>query len=543
MRQFLVITVLGLAMAQGASSQAYSATSSDVLIYGCTPAGITAALEVRRHGHSVQLLCPGSHIGGLSANGLGFADAGDHDAVGGQALQFYRDVKAYYTAKGYTGSTRGQTAESQSPVDRETMWIFEPHVAEAIYTRWLSDAGVKPVFRQALLLDTKKGVEKDGARIRKIHTVDGHTYAGRVFIDATYEGDLLAMAGVSYTIGREANAVYGETLNGIQAANSTNHQFVKDIDPYVVPGNPASGLLPRISAEPPGQDGDGDQRIQAYNYRLCMTKDPGNRVAFRKPDNYDPQQYEVLGRYLDAGFRGPFGIFAAIPHGKTDTNNYGAFSTDDIGMNYSYPTGSYAEREKIAAEHRSYQEGFFWFLQHDPRVPMDVREATSAWGLCADEFTDNGNWPHELYIREGRRMVSDFVMTENHLRGSTPTPEPVGLGSYNLDSHNSRRYVDAKGHVRNEGNIEVSPGRVYEISYRAIVPKENEASNLLVPVAVSASHIAYGSIRMEPVFMILGQSAGAAASLSLEEGVPVQAISYDKLRGLLLDEGQHLTSK
>ena len=515
-----------------------SADVADVVIYGCTPAGVTAAIEVRRHGHSVTLLCPGSHVGGLSANGLGFADAGDHDAIGGLALKFYSDVKAHYIAQGYTGPTRGQTAQSTSPADRNTMWIFEPHVAEAIFNGWLHDAGVMPVLNQTLLLNSPQSVAKDGQSLLTLRTTDGHEYAGRIFIDATYEGDLLGSAGVSFATGREDNARYAETLDGIQAAKADNHQFIKDVDPNVTPGDPSSGLLPRISPEPVGRDGDGDERVQSYNYRLCMTKDPANRTAFRKPADYDPMQYEVLHRYLDAGFGGPFGIFSSLPNGKTDTNNYGAFSTDDVGMNYDYPTADYTRRTAIAAEHRSYEEGLFWFLQHDPRVPESVRADMAPWGLCADEFTDNGNWPHEMYVREGRRMVSDFVMTERNLRGLDPTPDPIGLGSYNLDSHNVRRYVDAQGHVRNEGNIEVSPGRVYQISYRAIVPKRGEAGNLLAPVAVSASHIAYGSIRMEPVFMILGQSAGAAAALALDDHVAVQDVAYDRLRAMLVAEGQ-----
>ena len=531
----LLVAMPGMA---GATSPVVSPVVSDVVIYGCTPAGVAAAVEVKHHGRSVTLLCPTGHVGGLSANGLGFADAGDHDAIGGLALKFYRDVKAYYTAEGYTGPTRGQTAGSHARADRDTMWIFEPHVAEAIFNTWLRDAGVTPVLNQTLLLNTPQSVARDGARIVSLRTTDGRDFAGRIFIDATYEGDLLGNAGISFATGREDDAKYNETLDGIQTPNATNHQFVKPVDPYVTPGDPSSGLLPRISPEPVGRDGDGDARIQSYNYRLCMTKDPANRTEFHKPADYDPRQYEVLRRYLDAGFSGPFGIFSDLPHAKTDTNNFGAFSTDDIAMNYDYPTAGYPRRAAIAAEHRSYEEGFFWFLQHDPHVPEAIRVSLAPWGLCADEFTDNGNWPHELYIREGRRMVSDFVMTERNLRGLDPTPDSIGLGSYNLDSHNVRRYVDAQGHVRNEGNIEVPPGRTYQISYRAIVPRRSEATNLLAPVAVSASHIAYGSIRMEPVFMILGQSAGTAAILALDGHMAVQDVNYDRLRTQLIAEGQ-----
>ena len=509
--------------------------STDIVIYGCTPAGITAAIEARHLERTVTLVCRDAYVGGMTSNGLGWADTGNHSAIGGMARQFYRDVKAHYAALGMPTQTKAQTQSDGDDLD--AMWVFEPHVAEEIYERWLARAGIAPV-RSAPLRRDGKGVTKHGARLSVLTTIDGRRFAGRVFIDASYEGDLMAEAGVSFATGRESNAMYGETLNGIQVAQAVHHQFDRDVDPYVIPGDPASGLLPRIEPGPPGRDGDGDERIQAYTYRLCMTRLASEVAPFPKPASYDPRQYELLARYLDAGWRDLFAKYDPIPNGKTDTNNHGAFSFDNIGMNYKYPRGSDAERARIAAEHRDYQQGLLWFMQNDPRSPADVRASLQKWGLCRSEFVHNGHWPREMYIREARRMVTDFVMTERHLRGLESTPASIGLGSYNMDSHNVRRYVDERGFARNEGDIQVSPGRAYEIGYGAIVPRRTEAENLLVPVALSASHIAYGSIRMEPVFMILGQSAAAAAAIALEEGKPVQQVPYSKLRARLLEVGQ-----
>jgi hypothetical protein len=517
------------------------AARADVAIYGCTPAGITAAIAVRRGGRSVVLACRDSWIGGMSTNGLGWADAGDHAAIGGLARQFYRDIKTYYSERGITDIPTPQVHPGARNDDHDSQWVFEPHVAEAVYEGWLKKNRIVPLRNFQLRLD-RGGVVKRGGKLRAMISKDGRRAVGRLFIDASYEGDLMAVAGVKFATGREANSRYGETLDGNQPNRAVAHNFTLDVDPYVVPGQPESGLLPRIEPGPAGTEGAGDTRVQAYCYRLCMTKRPDIRVPFPKPPRYDPRQYELLARYYDAGWRDPFTKYDAIPNGKTDTNNFGAFSFDDIGMNYGYPTGSYAERKRIVAEHRDYQQGLLWFMQNDPRVPADVRAAMAPWGLCADEFTANGHWPREIYVREGRRMVADFVMTERHLRGFVPTPKSVGLGSYNMDSHNVRRYVDARGFARNEGNIEISPGRSYEISYEALTPRRRDARNLLVPVAVSASHIAYGSIRMEAPFMILGESAGIAAVLALKTRRAVQDIDYAALERRLLAAGQVLHS-
>jgi hypothetical protein len=319
------------------------------------------------------------------------------------------------------------------------------------------------------------------------------------------------------------------------------HHFKHHIDPYKVPGDPSSGLLPRISPDPPGVKGEGDKRVQAYCYRMCLTNNPGNRLPFPEPEGYDPYQYELLVRVFNAGWRELFQKFDPIPNMKTDTNNHGPFSTDNIGMNYAYPDASYELRRQIIREHETYQKGLMYFMATDPGIPQDMQKELNTWGLAKDEFTDNGNWPHQLYVREARRMVSDYVMTENEILGKRDVPDSVGMGSYGLDSHNAQRYVTPEGYVQNEGDIGVGVPKPYSISYKAIIPKEKECQNLLVPVCASCSHIAYGSIRMEPVFMILGESAATAAAIAVDDHIPVQQVNYDALKKQLLKQGQHLT--
>ena len=494
----------------------------DLVIYGGTSAAITAAVQASRDGLSVVIVCPEKHIGGMSASGLGATDSGKKSAIGGLSLEFYQRLgKAY-------------------GLEDETCWLFEPHVAERVFEDLIKEYDI-PVHREEWLnREDGAGVELKDGRIVSITMLSGKRYRGKVFIDATYQGDLMAAAGVTYTVGREANSRYNETLNGVQLKNAVYHQFKNDISAYVEPGDPSSGLLPRVSSEKPGVQGEGDHRVQAYNYRMCLTRVPENRVPFPKPDGYDATQYELLLRDLLAGSKHYTGGFAMLPNGKTDTNNNGSFSTDNIGMNYDYPEGSYERRNEILKEHRIYQMGYCYFLANDPRVPEDVRAWYSAWGLAKDEFVDNGHWPYQIYVREARRMVGESVVTENHLRQITPTSRPIGMGSYNMDSHNVQRYVDADGYVRNEGDVQVNPGGPYPIDYGAITPKRSECENLYVVCAVSSSHIAYGSIRMEPVFMILGQSAATAADIAIKEGVPVQSVKYEQLRERLLRDGQVL---
>lgn len=422
------------------------------------------------------------------------------------------------------------------------MWVFEPHVAERIFEDYVAEHGIEVVRDE--WLDREHGVEKTAGRIVAITALSGTRYPGRMFIDATYEGDLMAAAGVAYHVGREANSVYGEEHNGVQVGVlHHDHHFgavKRPISPYRVPGDPASGVVPRVSTEPVGEFGSGDRRVQAYCFRMCLTNVPENRIPFPKPAGYDAGQYELLLRVFDAGWDEFFAKFDPIPNGKTDTNNHGPFSFDNIGFNYDYPEATYERRREIVAEHATYQQRLLWFVANDPRVPKAIQENLRTWGLPKDEFTDNGHWSHQLYIREARRMVGAFVMTENELRKKKPTPDSVGMGSYTIDSHHVQRYVTAAGAVQNEGDIGVSPGGPYAIAYGCLVPQKGQCDNLLVPVAVSASHIAYGSIRMEPVFMILGQSAATAAALAIDAGVAVQDVPYESLRERLLADSQIL---
>ena len=374
---------------------------------------------------------------------------------------------------------------------------------------------------------------------------DGKTFRAKMYIDASYEGDLMAAAKVSYFVGRESNSTYGETLDGIRD-KTPKHQFTVAVDPYVIPREPGSGLLPLIQDQPPGTAGAGDKSVQAYNFRLCLTQNPTNRIPIDPPAHYDAAQYELLARYIEAltaaGRTPRLGDFMDIqpmPNGKTDINNKGAFSTDFIGGNYDYPEAGCAERERIRQAHEDYTRGFLRFLADDSRVPAAVRSEMLSWGLCKDEFTDTGGWPHQLYIREARRMISDYVMTENNCRYSLDVPDAIGVAAYTMDSHNCRRIV-REGRVENEGDVQVGGFPPYPISYRSVTPKAGECANLLVPVCLSASHIAYGSIRMEPVFMVLGQSSAMAAELAIAEGAAVQKINYGELRRRLLAADQVL---
>ena len=521
------------------------ATVRDLVIYGPTSAGIAAAVQAKRMGLSVIVVGPDQHLGGLSAGGLGWTDSGNKAVIGGVALDFYKRVYDYYdkpsTWRWQERAAYGNRGQGTPAMDGDgrAMWVFEPHIAEQVFEDLVRDHAIT-VHRDEWLDRSGVGVIRKAGRITAIKMLSGREYAGKMFIDATYEGDLMAAAGVSYTIGREANSVYGETLNGVQIERARSHQFTNDISGYKVPGDPTSGLLPRVHAGSPGMQGAGDHRVQAYNFRMCLTRVPENRVPFPRPEGYDPDQYELLLRDLLAGSRHIQGKFDMLPNLKTDTNNHGAFSTDNIGMNYDYPDASYERRQEIIAEHRRYQQGYCYFLANDPRVPEDVRQWYGAWGLAKDEFTDNGHWPHQIYVREARRMVGDLVVTENHLRRTLPTERSIGMGSYNMDSHNVQRYIDKDGFVRNEGDIQVNPGGPYPIDYGAILPKKAECENLLVVCAVSSSHIAYGSIRMEPVFMILGQSATTAAAQALQAGLAVQDVPYDSLAARLTADGQVL---
>ncbi len=541
MKTLLVLSIL--AVNTFAAPQSF-----DVVVYGCTSGAVTAAVQTKKMGKTVVMVCPERHLGGLTAGGLGWTDSGNKAVIGGLSREFYHRVWQHYAKpeawKWQKQADFGNKGQGTVALDQEarTMWIFEPHVAEQVYEQWVKELKI-PVVRNAWL-DRGKGVKKQGDRIVSITMVDGKSYAGKMFLDATYEGDLMAAAGVSYHVGREAGSTYGEKWAGVQTGVLHHrHHFgaVKaPVSPYVVPGDPKSGVLPRISTAPPGNYGEADSKIQAYCFRMCLTKVPENRVPFAKPAGYDPKEYELLVRIFEAGWRETFQKFDAIPNGKTDTNNHGPFSTDNIGRNWDYPEASYARRKAIEQEHAQYQQGWLYFIANDPRVPEDVRTEMAKWGLAKDEFKGSGNWPHQMYIREARRMTGQSVMTENELLKKRATPESVGMGSYGMDSHNIQRYITPEGYVQNEGDIGVSTNGPYQISYGSIVPKRGQVANLLVPVCLSSSHIAYGSIRMEPVFMILGQSAATAAVMAIEKNLAVQEVSYAELKARLEKDGQVL---
>lgn len=501
--------------------RAATVVETDICIYGGTSGGIAAAVQAQRMGKSASLAVFTTHLGGLTSGGLGATDVGNQATIGGVSREFYQRIGQRY--------------------NQAERFNFEPHIAREVYEAWLAEIGVTPRFNQRLA-----SVAKTGHRITQLTMEDGTIYRAKMFIDATYEGDLMAMAGVSFTFGREGTNVYGESLNGIRA-NTPAHQFSVNVDPYVVPGNSASGLLPFVQPGDGGTPGDSDYRIQAYNYRMCFTQNATNRLPHVVPPNYDPARYELLGRLLDARVANGdtltinnfFGI-SSMPNGKTDMNNNGAFSTDYIGMNWTYPTNTYAAREQMDIEHREYIQGFIQYLATSPRSPASLRAQMLSWGPCKDEWQQTGGYSPQIYVREARRLVSDYVMTQADCQNTRMANDSVCLGSYNMDSHNCQRIVKT-GFARNEGDVQVSPAQPYPISYRSIIPRVGECENLFVTFAISASHIAFGSTRMEPVFMMASQSAATAAAFAIDDSVSVQQVNYAKLALQLNAEGQVLT--
>ena len=521
--------------------------NADIIIYGGTSAAIIAAVEVVKSGKTVLIVSPEQHLGGLTSGGLGFTDTGNKAVIGGLSREFYHRVWLHYKDDAawnwQNQSDFGNKGQGTVAMDGEfrTMWLFEPHVAEKVFEDFVKENNIKVLRGE--WLDRNKAVVKKKGNIISFSTLSGKVFKGKMFIDATYEGDLMAAAGINFHVGREGNAKYNETFNGVQTGVfQHDHHFKSNISPYKIKDDPSSGLLPYISAEPPGEFGAADKKIQAYCFRMCMTYHPENSVAFPKPDNYDASNYELLLREFNTGRNDWFSKFDVLPNKKTDTNNHGAFSSDFIGMNYDYPEADYQRRKEIIKQHYDYQAGLLWFVANDPRVPDAIRTKMATYGLAKDEFTDNNHWPHQIYVRESRRMIGDYVTTEHDVMQRIETPESIGMGSYHIDSHNTQRYVTSEGYVQNEGDIGVKPPGPYRISYGSIVPKKEECTNLFVPVCVSSSHIAYGSIRMEPVFMILGQSAAVAACLAIDEKCAIQDVSYNQLKKLLEVRNQILTN-
>ncbi len=530
MRKCKLLLLLVSAMFINVSTQAEEIKSVDVCIYGGSSAGIIAAYTAKKMGKSVIVIEPGKYVGGLTTGGLGATDIGNKFAITGLAREFYRKLGSHY--------------------GKLEQWAFEPHVADEVYAEMIKEAKLNVVRNLRLT-----GVQKQDGYITSLSLEvsdnpsksSNKTIKAKMFIDATYEGDLMAKAGVSYAIGREANSMYGETYNGVQLADF--HQFPDGIDPYVVPGKPESGLLYGISNAKLAPIGSGDKLIQAYNFRLCLTQNKDNKIDFTRPDNYNPSDYILLTRVIEKeNWEGVFGDFIikkvngkseienkgnflikSMPNGKTDFNNFGAFSTDMIGANHNYPEGDYATRKKIWKSHEDYTKGLLYFLANDPSVPAAVRKDMGSWGYAKDEFKDQNGFSNQLYVREARRMVGELVMTQKHCEGVEVVDDAVGMAAYGMDSHNIQRII-INGMVKNEGDVQKPVRNTYPISYRAITPKKAECKNLLVPVCLSASHIAFGSIRMEPVFMVMGQSAATAAVMAINAGLPVQEVNVKELQ-------------
>lgn len=538
-----LLTPMTLGASVAYAADASGAAGHDLVIYGGTSAGIVAGIQALKMGKTVVVIEPSEREGGLTTGGLGQTDIGNKRVIGGLSREFYRRIASHYAEpKSWTWQERQgyrDGGQSRTGKGEATMWTFEPSAALAVFREWVAEVGLELVLQERL--EREGGVTMEDGRIVAITMESGRVFTGKMFMDCTYEGDLLAAAGVSYAVGREAVAQYGETLNGVQTRQAKYHQFVDGVDPYIVPGDPESGLLPFVDPAGPGKEGAADKRVQAYCFRMCLTDHPGNRIPFEKPKGYDAQWYELLLRNYEAGETGLPWINSAMPNRKTDTNNRLAFSTDFIGQNYAWPEASYAERDAIRIRHRLYQQGVMWTLAYHPRMPEEIRAQISRWGMCKDEFKPGGGWQQQLYVREARRMVGDFVMTQNHCQQREPIQDSIGMGAYTMDSHHVQRYVDGNGHVRNEGDVEVGGFPPYPISLSSLLPKASECTNLLVPVCLSASHMAFGSIRMEPVFMVLAQSAATAASLAIDGESPVQGVDYDLLKARLHADGQVLS--
>lgn len=540
MNRLFLFAAVSLASASAAPVQ------HEVVVYGGTSGGVVAAVQASRSGKSVVLVSPTTHLGGLTTSGLGWTDLGKTSILGGLSREFYHRLYLHYqqgSAWNWQTQASFGNAGQGGPAFNATLEIasvFEPKVAEAVFNQMLSEQSVTLVTGR---LDLDDGVVMNAGKIAHIRLDDGREFGGKMFIDASYEGDLLPGAKVSFTVGREPNAEYGETASGIQAAQATKNQLPDGIDPYKVKGDPESGLLPGVTAGPGGPDGSGDKKLQAYCYRMVLTDVPENRVMIGKPEGYKEEDYEILFRAIEAGQEDKFFKLDLMPNRKTDSNNTGGISTDFIGMNYGedwdWTTLGHSGRDALAKRHEQWQRGLVWTLQNHPRVPEKIRTGLEPWGLPKDEFTDNGHWPWQLYVREARRMISDLVMSQKHCTGRERVQDSVGMAAYGMDSHHVQRTV-LKGMLKDEGDVQLHVKKPYPVSYRSLVPKRGECENLLVPWSLSATHMAFGSIRMEPVFMGLGQSSAIAADLALDKDIAVQEVAYAELKPRLLAAGQAL---
>ncbi|MEO5999755.1 MAG: FAD-dependent oxidoreductase [Chitinophagaceae bacterium] len=524
--KFNSISYFILIICNSISSSAFNSNQKpytvDICIYGGTAGGVIAAYTAKKCGKSVILIEPGRMLGGMTTSGLGQTDIGNKQAITGLARQFYQKVGAKYGVP--------------------EQWTFEPHVALEVIEDYIKRGDIQVLMQMQLFK-----VNKSRQLIQSILLKDAEDLkspsievSAKEFIDCTYEGDLLAMAGVSFVVGREDNKKYNETLSGFQLPEyhkqSGYHQFPDGVDPYKTPGLPSSGLLWGISNNKASAPGTGDKKAQTYNIRICLTDSLENSLPITRPQDYDSTKYELLVRLFAAQPTmrkiNEYFIWSLMPNHKTDINNRGGFSTDMIGMNYDWPEGTFERRKKIFAAHVSYTKGLLYFMKEDNRVPIELRQFVSKWGYPKDEYGAFGNFTPQLYVREARRMIGEYVMTEHNCRGTEKVIDSIGQAAYTMDSHNIQRIV-VNGMVKNEGNVEVGSFPPYPVSYRSITPKQSECTNLLVPVCLSASHIAYGSIRMEPVFMVLGQSSAMAACMAIDGKVPVQKINISKLQNWL----------
>lgn len=513
----LLFAILFAANQTGWSAKRNETKTVDVCVYGGTAGGVIAAYSAKMMGKSVLLIEPSKYLGGMTTGGLGSTDIGNKYAVTGLSRLFYRRIGEHY--------------------NKFEQWAFPPSVATSVINRYVKDAKLNVLYQYRIISAKKKGTTIENIRLENSKDITKNiVVSAKQFIDCSYEGDLMACAGVSYTVGREGNEVYGETIDGVQI--SYYHQFADGIDPYKKEGDPSSGLVWGVSNNKLASIGSGDTLVQAYNFRLCLTTVKENQVPFTKPKNYDPSKYVLLSRALkimDNNIRRFLLYWDKMPEKKYDVNNCGPLSTDMIGMNHDYPNGDYATREKIWQAHIDYTKGLMYFMTHDESIPKQFRDNVSKFGWAKDEFVDNDNFPTQLYIREARRMVGEYVMTQHNCQGTKTVNDGIGMAAYGMDSHNCQRIV-INGMVKNEGDVEVGGFSPYPISYKCITPKAKECTNLLVPVCVSASHIAYGSIRMEPVFMVLGESAGVAACMAIDKKSAVQNIDVAQLQQKLIND-------
>jgi hypothetical protein len=530
--------------------------SYDVVIYGNTVAALAAAIQTLRMKKTVAIVCPGSTIGGLTASGLGWTDAKDGRSIGGIAREFYSKVYNHYLKTGawkyetrdnYLGRRIGAQPGPAIDVGKKVQWTFEPKVAEYVWEQWVKDGKIL-IYRNQQIDRSPKSVKYSGTNIQSFKTLDGTTFAGKMFIDAGYEGDLMESAGIPFRTGRESRTDYNEGAAGVYV-NSKNR--LTNIDPYNKKGDPSSGLIggiQRVIKDPVAVSGEGDPyRLQSYNYRLALTKMPDNKVPFVKPAGYNETDYEILFRYIEeGGYRGPFFTSQLMPNLKTDSNAQGQVSTDLIGGNFdddsNYALDSYAQRAATVKKHKLWTQGFLWTLANHPRIPESVRNDYSAWGLAKDEFVKNGNWPYEMYIREARRMYGAYTMAQSNVQKPVAFEKDsiIGMGSYFLDVHTVERVL-VDGKIYDEGWVHITTSRPFPIPLNSIITNSSIATNFLNPVTMSATHVAYSAIRMEPCYMVMGQSAATAAVLAIEQGVSIQNVDRAKLTARLNADKQVLT--